>query len=59
MFSARRFTEQLTLQQWREAISDNYLAAEAPYLAELIRWLDYDRHALDTLSHDTLSFLER
>jgi RHH-type proline utilization regulon transcriptional repressor/proline dehydrogenase/delta 1-pyrroline-5-carboxylate dehydrogenase len=59
MFSARRFTEQLTLQQWCEAISDNYLAAEAPYLAELIRWLDYDRHALDTLSHDTLSFLER
>ncbi len=59
MFSARCFTEQFTLHQWREAISDNYLAAEAPYLAELIRWLDYDRQTIDALSHNTLSFLER
>jgi RHH-type proline utilization regulon transcriptional repressor/proline dehydrogenase/delta 1-pyrroline-5-carboxylate dehydrogenase len=59
MFSARCFTERLTLHQWRKAISDNYLADEAPYLAELIHWLDYDRHALDTISHDTFAFLER
>lgn len=59
MFSAHCFTENLSLHQWRSAISDNYLAAEAPYVAELIRWLDYDRPATDAISHTTLAFLQR
>lgn len=59
MLSAHDFTQNLSLAQWRNAIGNQYLVAEGPYLAELIRWLEQDRSALDASSNATLAFLQR
>ncbi len=59
MFSARSLTQTLSLEQWHQAVHDNYVAPEATYLAELIQWLDQDPQLTHKITQQTREFLER
>ena len=59
MFSCRDLHQPRSLPQWRRAIGDMYLAPEAPYVAELIAWLDQDAAQQAQISQSSLAFLQR
>ena len=59
MFSSRCFSETRSLDDWRQAISDHYLADETAYLAELIHWLDNNEQQIQRINQQTLVFLAR
>ncbi|HTF96030.1 MAG TPA: bifunctional proline dehydrogenase/L-glutamate gamma-semialdehyde dehydrogenase PutA [Cellvibrio sp.] len=59
MFSSRCFSETRSLDDWRQAISDHYLADETTYLAELIHWLDNNEQQIQRINQQTLAFLTR
>jgi len=58
MFSPQNLSQSLTLSQWRQAISDNYLTAEAPYLKSLAAWLATSPQELEQISAQTLVLLQ-